>query len=203
MLFVLAVSMVLLGSTVFAQDKPAEKPKEQPKEQAGPSQSTTGRRFDNLSPEEQAKLKEKWQTMSAEDKAKIRDKTRERVAGENQGAQGQMRRDLMSMELTRLQEQYKTNIGELQAIKQIAIKENAKETIEALTRLIARREQQLNQQIQALQRRMKMLQAAQDAKAGPQSQTQPDKQPKPDQKALPKSELKKEEAKPQNTGTKP
>ena len=199
-LLVLVVSMLLLSPAVFAQDKPAEPakepPKEQPKEQASPSPPPTGRRFDNLSPEEQAKLKEKWQTMSAEDKAKIRDKTRETLAG--QGAQGQARRDIMAMELARLQEQYRTNIGELQAIRQIAIKENAKETIEALTRLIAKREQQLNQQIQALQRRMKMLQAAQEGKAGPQGQTPPDKLPKPDDKTPPKSQ----EPKPPNTGAK-
>jgi len=215
MVFVVAMSVVLIGPTVFAQDKPADKPAEQPKDQTSVSQPPAGRKFNDLTPEEQAKLKEKWQNMSADDKAKLQQKTRETLASQN--AQAPARRDLASAELARVQDQYKTGIAELQAIKQLALKENAKETAEALTKLIAKREQQYNQQIQTLQRRIKMLQAAQDAKAaqeakaaqdakaaqgnkaGSQNQTQVDKQAKPDQTAAPK----KDDAKPQSTGTKP
>jgi len=186
-LFVLAMSMLLLSPAVFAQNKPAE--------QTSPSPPAAGRRFDNLSPEEQAKLKEKWQNASPEEKAKVRDKMRERGAGAGQGAQGQTRKDAMATELAKLQEQHKANMGELQAIKQLAVKENAKETADALTRLIAKHEAQFNQQMQVLQRRMKLLQGDQGAKGGAAGQTQPDKSQKP--------EPKKDESKPQNTGTKP
>ena len=68
-LFVSVVSILSFSGAVFAQD------------QTTSSQSATGRRFDNLSPEEQAKLKEKWQNASPEEKAKVRDKARERTAG--------------------------------------------------------------------------------------------------------------------------
>jgi hypothetical protein len=182
-LFVLAGSMLLLGPAVFAQNKPAETPKEP----ASPSQPTAGRRFDNLTPEEQAKLKEKWQTMSPEDRAKLKEQMRDRVATQN--AQGQTRRDVLTPELTRLQEQHKANMGELEAIRQLAIKENAKETTEALAKLIAKQERQFNQQMQALRRRMKILQGGQEAQGGAPTQTPVNKPAAP--------EPKKEEPKPQ------
>jgi hypothetical protein len=189
-LFILAGSMLLLSPAVFAQNKPAEPPKEP----AGQSQPPAGRRFDNLTPEEQAKLKEKWQTMSPEDRAKLRDQMRDRVATQN--AQGQTRKDVLTPELARLQEQHKASMGELEAIRQLAIKENAKETTEALAKLIAKQEKQFNQQMQALRRRMKILQAGQEAQAGAPTQTQtPANKP-------PTPEPKKEEPKPQGAGTK-
>ena len=187
LLFVGVVSILVLSPAVFAQDKPAEQP--------GSSQPTAGRRFSDLSPEEQAKLKAKWQSASPEEKAKVRDKMRERVAGSAQGPQGEIRKEVLMAEMTRLQEQHKTSVAELQAIRQLAIKENAKETADALTRLIGKHESQFNQQMQVLQRRMKMLQGDQDAKTRPGAQTPAGKSQTP--------EPKKDESKPRNAGTKP
>jgi hypothetical protein len=194
MLFVAVVSIVSLSPAVFAQDKAAESPKDQ----ASPSQPASGPRFDKLSPEEQAKLKEKWQNVAATDKTKAADKAREQVAGAAQDPQAPARREVFSAELTRLQTEYKTTIGELRAIKQLAVKENAKETADALTRLIAKHEAKYNQQMQALQQRMKVLQGGQAAKSGAQGQANTDKSPKQDGKG-PKAEPKKEEAKPPTT----
>jgi len=187
LLLVVVVSMLVLGPAVFAQDKPAE--------QSGTSQSATGRRFSELSPEEQAKLRAKWQNSTPEEKAKVREKVREKAAENAQGQQGQMRKEALMSEMTRLQEQHKMTVGELQAIKQIAIKENAKGTADALTQLIAKHENQYNQQMQVLQRKMKLLQGDQGAKAGEAGKTQAGKSQKP--------EPKKNESKPQDTGAKP
>ncbi len=181
LLFGVVVSMLVLGPAVFAQDKPAE--------QSGSSQSASGRKFSDLSPEEQAKLRAKWQNASPEEKAKAREKVRERVAQGAQGPESQLRPAIIQAEIKRRQEQHKTAVGELQAIKQLAIKENAKETAEALTRLIAKHENQFNQEMQVLQRRMKLTQGAEEPKAGRAGQPQ-------------KSEPKKEESKSQNAGTK-
>ncbi len=181
LLFVGVVSMLVLGPAVFAQDKPAE--------QSGSSQSTSGRRFSDLSPEEQAKLKAKWQNASPEERAKAREKVRERVAEGAPGPESQMRRAAIQAEITRVQEQHKTTVGELQAIKQLAIKENAKETADALTRLMTKHETQYNQQMQVLQRRMKLAQGEQEPKAGGAGQPQ-------------KSEPKKQESKSQTPGAK-
>ena len=195
---VLAGSMLLLGPAVFAQNKPVESPKEQ----TGSSPPAAGRRFSDFSPEEQAKLKEQRQNMSPEDRAKVRDKARDRTADTGRGTQGQGRRERMVSEMARLQEQYKSSVADLQAIKQLAVKENATETAAALTRLIAKHEMQFNQQMQLLQRRMRMLAGDQQTRTGTETQTQADKQPKPSQKAQ-TVEPKKDEPKPQSTETKP
>lgn len=173
-LFVLVASMLLLSPAVLGQNKPEEPPSSSP--------PAAGRRLDNLSPEEQAKLKEKWQSMSAEDKAKIRDKIRERVAGPAQSTQGQRRKEIVA-EMARLQEQHKASVAELQAIKQLAVKENAKETAAALTQLIAKHQRQYDLQMQVLQRRLKLLQGEEKAKSGAEKQTQPGGPPQPDEKA--------------------
>jgi hypothetical protein len=183
-LLVLMVSMLLLGPAVFAQDKPAD--------QSGSSQPAAGRRFSELSPEEQAKLRAKWQSASPEEKAKARETAR--AAGTAQGPQSQMRKELLQAEINKLQEQHKMSVGELQAVKQIAVKENAKETAEALTQLIAKHESQFNQQMQVLQRRMKALQGDKGAQTGEAGQTPAGKAKTP--------ESKKNGAKSQSTGTK-
>jgi len=187
--------MLLLSPAVFAQNKPAES--------TSSPQPTAGRKFSELSPEEQAKLRAKWQSgstegkakpeakpqsTSTEDKARTRDKVRERSPEAVPGPQSQIHKEMLVAEMTRLQQQQKTNVAELQAIKQLAVKENAKETADALTQLITRHERQFNQQIQVLQRKMKLLQGDQNAKAGPAD-------PK-------KLGPKKEESKPQDAGTK-
>jgi hypothetical protein len=164
-LLVLMVSMLLLGPAVFAQDKPAD--------QSGSSQPAAGRRFSELSPEEQAKLRAKWQSASPEEKAKARETAR--AAGTAQGPQSQMRKELLQAEINKLQEQHKMSVGELQAVKQIAVKENAKETAEALTR-------------------MKALQGDKGAQTGEAGQTPAGKAKTP--------ESKKNGAKSQSTGTK-
>ncbi len=187
LLFVVVVSMLALGPAVFAQEKPAE--------QSGTSQPTAGRKFSELSPEEQAKLRAKWQNASPEEKAKVRDKTREKAPENAQGQQGQVRKEVLMAEMTKLQEQHKTTVAELQGIKQIAIKENAKGTADALTQLIAKHENQFNQQMQVLQRKMKLLQGDQGAKGGEAGKTPASKSQRP--------EAKKSESKPQDTGAKP
>lgn len=202
LLLVLVPAMLVLSPSVFAQDKPVEP--------SGSSQSTSGRKFNDLSPEEQAKLKAKWQSASAQDppkpegtpqspstgdKAKVRDKMRARGADIASGTQGQVRKEAVKAEMSRLQEQHRMTVGELQAIKQLAVKENAKETANALTQLIAKHESQYNQQMQVLQRKMKLLQGDQETKAGTADQTPVDKPAK--------LEPKKNESTPQDTGAKP
>ena len=175
-LSVLATSMMLLSPMVFGGDKPAEQTRSTP---LAPS---AGRKFSDLTPEEQAKLRQKWQGTSGETKAKVTDKLRERSTSRSTLAQ--VRKQAALAEMTRLQEQYKTGVDELQAIRQIATKENAKETITALNALIAKHEARYNQQLQVVQQRLKLLAAEQ---AGSQGQAQPGQPPKPPEPA-PKTE---------------
>ena len=180
-LFVLAMSMVLLSPMAFGGDKPAEPPKEQTSSQT--PASTPGRKFSDLTPEEQAKLRQKWQSTSGETKAKVADKLRERSTSRNTLAQ--VRKQAVLAEMTRLQEQYKTGMDELQAVKQIAAKENAKETVAALNALIAKHEARYNQQVQVLQQRLKLLVGEQATRPGAEGQVQPPKPPEPTPKTEP------------------
>ena len=188
-LFVLATSVLLLSPAIFGQDKPVE----QPKEQVSPP--APGRKFSDLTPEEQAKLRQKWQNTSSETKAKVADKLRERVASRN--TEAQVRRQAIVGEMARLQQQYKANVSELQAVKQIATKENARETVTALNGLIAKYEARHNQQVQMLQQRLKLLMGEQATKSGAEGQTQPVQPPKPPEQAP------KVEPKPQDPVTQP
>jgi hypothetical protein len=191
---VLAGSVLLLSQAAFAEEKAVAPAKEPAKEQTSSTQPASGRRFDNLSPEEQAKLKQQWQNMSAEEKAKVGDKAGDRAGDTPHVTQGQGRREMMVTDMTRLQQQYRASLTDLQAIRELAIKENAKETADALTKLIARYEMQFNQQMQMLQRRIRTTQRDQQAKT--------DKEAKPEEKAQTVSP-KKEEPKPQGTENKP
>jgi len=168
-LFVVSLVVLLVGPAVFAQNTKLAEP---PKQQTDQSQTSERRRFEDLTPEERAKLRDQWQNMSEEDKAKLRDKLREKAAAAKQNPQAQGRGGALSMEIARLKEEHKANIAELQAIKQLAVKENAKETTEALTRLIAKREKQYEQQMQALERRLKAVQGDSGTKTGTTGQTQ-------------------------------
>jgi len=171
-LFVVSLMVLLVGPAVFAQDS---KPAEPPKEQATQSQTAERRRFEDLTPEERAKLKEQWQSMSEEDKAKLKNRLRERAASTKQAPQAQGRGGAVALEITRLKEEHKANVAELQAIKQLAVKENAKETAGALTKLIAKREKLYEQQMQVLERRLKAVQGDSEAKSGTEGQTQGNK----------------------------
>ena len=192
-LFVLATAMLLLSPTVFAGEKPAETPKEQTSSPA--PAPTPGRRFSDLTPEEQAELRQKWQSTSGDTKAKVTDKLRERTA--SRSTEAQTRRQAIIAEMARLQQQYKVSVDELQLVKQIATKENAKETVTALDGLIAKHEARYNQQVQVLQQRLKLLMGEQGAKPGAEGQVRPVQSAKPPELAP------KVEPKPQDPVTQP
>ena len=192
-LFVLTVSMLLLSPAVFAQDKPAESGRSIPA-----AQPTAGRRFSEPlargAGQAQGEVAERIHRGKGQAREQDATRTKRRCRGATQDRRARCARKCSWPRMTRLQEQHKTNVGELQAVKQIAVKENAKETADALTQLIAKHERQFNQQMQVLQRKMKLLQGDQDAKAGPAGQT-------PAGNHKPRGR-RKSETKPQSAGTK-
>jgi CHASE3 domain sensor protein len=142
---VLIVAALLLTSVVFAQDKKAEQPKEQVK-QAQPA------------------------TTPAPDlKAKIPERTAGEQAPQAPGTR-QGPRDRLAAEIAQLQEQQKAAAKELEDIRQLAVEEKAAKTADALKKLIEKRNAQFDQQIQSLQRRMKMFESATETKPGAQVQ---------------------------------
>ena len=68
---------------------------------------------------------------------------------------------MLTDELAALQKEHQAAVAELQAIKTLAVKENAKETTAALDKLIAKHEQEYQKKIEPLQQQLKKLEAAQ------------------------------------------
>ena len=81
-------------------------------------------------------------------------------------------------DLAKLKQEHQAAQGELQGIKQLAVKEKATETAAALDKLIARREQEYQKKIEPLQQRLKKLEGGKkqgDANAKPSTGKTPKK----------------------------
>jgi len=169
--FVAAVlAAVLLCVSAFAEEQKAA-PNSQAQPPAGPG-APAGMK--NLTPEERAQL---------------RNKMRERMAaGRPDGA---LQQKVLADQMAALKQQHQVAKGELESIKQLAVKEKATETTKAIEKLIARDEEKYQKQVKALEQRMERLQAAQKAAEG--------QKPEPNQ---PKADPAKQPPKPNATKTK-
>lgn len=144
-----------LNLAVLAADKPADPP----------TSSRTGRdarvreRLQNMSPEEREQMRQKWQSMSDEERAKYRAEIRKRLGGERPSPEAVQQRRTFAEQVASLKRQHQAEIGELQAIRRLAVKEKAKETLQALEKLIARREQEHQKRLAGLQQRLQRIDA--------------------------------------------
>lgn len=124
----------------------------------------------NLSPEERAKLREKWATMSPEERAQARTQMREQLAGNRPGAEA-VRQNSAAEQIATLKQEHQAVMTDLQSIRQLAAKEKATETTKALDGLIARHQQEYQKRLQQMEQRLQRIQAAQerDAQATPKT----------------------------------
>jgi len=76
---------------------------------------------------------------------------------------------MLTEQLATFQKEHQAALGELQAIKTLAVKEKATETATALDKLIAKHEQAFQKRVEPLQQRLKKLEAVskQGADAAP------------------------------------
>jgi peroxiredoxin/CRISPR/Cas system-associated endoribonuclease Cas2 len=113
-----------------------------------------------LSPEERAKLRERWTTMSEEERQQFRNQMRERLGTSRppMGPEGQMRMaERFDEQITKMRTEHEEFIGELKAIRKLAVDEKAKKTIERLDKLIEKHEKQYQENVaQINQRRQRM-----------------------------------------------
>ena len=113
-----------------------------------------------LSPEERAKLRERWTTMSEEERQQFRNQMRERMGTSRPaaGREGPMRMtERFEEQTSKLRTEHQEFVGELKAIRELAVKEKAKKTIERLDKLIEKHEKQYEESIaQINQRRLRM-----------------------------------------------
>lgn len=168
---IVVVATLLLSTAAWAEETPAN-------QQVRPQTERPRERVQNLTPEERAQLREKWQNMSAEERAQFRARMRENAGGERPGPEAAQR--AFANELAAFKKQYELTRGELQAIRQLALKEKATQTTKALEKLMARHEEQYQRQLKVLQQRLERLQAAQKAAEGQQvepNQPQPADRP--------------------------
>lgn len=156
--FVLCLSLVLC-SVVFAEEKPAGEQSQAGQSQAGQAARPTGR-VQNLSPEERAKLREKWATMSDEERAQARAKLRERLSGGRPVPDSGSSQSIAD-QIVALRQEHQATTNELKAIRQLATKEKATETGKALDGLIARHEQTYQRRLQQLEQRQQRIEAVQ------------------------------------------
>ena len=173
-IFLVVVTTLVLSLAAFAQtEKSASGQQVQPP--AGQAQ-----RPQNMTPEERAKLKEKWQNMTPEERAQFRAKTREQLGGARPGPEAGQQRRLLASELAAYKQQHQQLMGQLQSIRQLAVKEKATETTKALDKMIATREDEYQKRVKAMEQR---LEKAQGAQKGTEGQKSEPNQPKSADKA--------------------
>ena len=110
-----------------------------------------------LSPEEMLKLREKWPTMSPEEREKFRKQMRERMDS--------MRTPLRPMtpsgpsprvfeeQIGKLKQKHEETINELKAIRELAVKEKARQTTERLDKLINKHQKEHEETLQLMEQR--------------------------------------------------
>jgi peroxiredoxin len=113
-----------------------------------------------LSPEERAKLRERWTTMSEEEREQFRKQMRERMGTPSPatGPEGRMRiTERFEEQIAKMRAEHEEFIGELKAIRELATKEKAKKTVERLDKLIEKHEKRYQENVaQINERRQRM-----------------------------------------------
>jgi hypothetical protein len=161
-LFAAVLATVLLCVSAFAEEQKATGGQVQPP--SGPSTGTPA--APTLTPEERAKLREKRQSMTNEEREQLRNKIRERSSRPAPAAVLQQK--VLTDEINTFKQQYQVSRGELESIRQLAVKEKAAETIKALDKLMARNEEQYQRRLKLLEQRLERFQAAQKGQQPPQ-----------------------------------
>jgi peroxiredoxin len=109
-----------------------------------------------LSPEERAKLRERWTTMSEEERQQFRKQMRERMGTPRPavGREGRMgMTEQFEEQTSKMRAEHEEFIGELKAIRELALKEKAKKTIEQLDKLIEKYQKKYEESLAQLSQR--------------------------------------------------
>ena len=113
-----------------------------------------------LSPEERTKLRERWTTMSEEERQEFRKQMRERM-GAPRPAMGREGRTRMTErfedQTSQMRAEHEEFVGELKAIRELAVKEKAGKTVERLDKLIEKHQKKYEENLAQLEQRRKRL----------------------------------------------
>jgi len=146
LLAVVAAMVLLLAFPVFGQLE--NKERSRTLEKSGNSSI--------LSPEEMLKLREKWPTMSQEERDEFRNQMRERMGAPRPatGREGQTRMtDRFEEQIAQMRAKHQEFVGELKAIRDLAVKEKARQTTERLDKLINKHQKEYEETLQSMEQR--------------------------------------------------
>ena len=145
---IIVLVILLVACSAFGQREGAER-----------IRPTEGRgTYQGFSPEERAKLRERWPTMSNEERQQFRNQMRERMGSLRPatGREGQMMTDRFDEQMTRMRTEHEEFIGELNVIRELAVKEKARKTVEQLDKLIQKHQKKFeDNKVQLQQRRQR------------------------------------------------
>ena len=112
--------------------------------------------FRDFSPEERAELRERWPTMTEEEREQFRNQMRERLGTPRPatGREGRMRMtDRFEEQTSQMRAEHEEFIGELKAIRELAVKEKAKQTADRLEKLINKHQKEYEENLAQLKQR--------------------------------------------------
>jgi len=146
----------------------------------------------DLSPEERAKFKEKWQQMSEEEKEKYRAEMGERFESVRPSAERKAALKNLEDQIAKLKAEQEQYIGELREIRELAVKEKATQTAKRLENLIAKQQKDFTGRLQELEQKRQQLQRAMKVREARKPAAEPGAKPaaEPAGKKAPPFELK-------------
>ncbi|UCG46391.1 MAG: redoxin domain-containing protein [Phycisphaerales bacterium] len=151
----IALTLVII-SAVRGQDR----------EPARPRASRQGAAaLQGLSAEERAAIRDRWQSMSEEERKKFRAQIRERLTAGARAPGFEAQLKAVDEQINQIKADQKQYMDELKEIRDLALKENAKETARRIEKLIAGRQRTFRQRLQALEQRRQRLERIQKGRS--------------------------------------
>jgi peroxiredoxin len=150
-LTVLVVAWPALGQDEKSQPERKRALRAEAEEALGPA-------FRDLSPEERAKWKEKWQQMSDEEKQQLKAQMREKLQSERPELDRKAALKNLEDQIAKLKTEQEQYIGELREIREIAVKEKAAQTVKRLENLIAKQQKEFTGRLQELEQKRQQIQ---------------------------------------------
>jgi len=170
---VVVLMVLAVAWPAFAQDKarpPAERggtrsPEAEQRERRG--------MFGSLSPEERARLRERFQNMSEEERQQFREQMRQRFAGgpPELDRRGALRG--LEQQIEKLRADHEQFIAELREIRELAVKEKATETTKRLERLITKERKDFAEELRGLEQRRQRFERMLAARPPRQAEAEP------------------------------
>jgi len=144
-LTVLAVAWPTLGQQQGSSDRPRRTDRE------------GGEPLQDLSPEERARMKRRWQNMTPEEREQFKTVTRERLEAQRRTETRRGSLAMLEAEIERLKAEHEALIKELKAIHELAESEKAAKTAKRLQKLIAEKEEEFKVMLEQIERRRQRL----------------------------------------------